>query len=52
MQQNIIHIGLDVDDTQYHGSVFNKDTGEVIDFQCRPTLKSLMSQTGSNGTAF
>ena len=30
MKQNIIHIGLDVDDTQYHGSAFNKDTGEVI----------------------
>ena len=44
MQQNIIHIGLDVDDTQYHGSVFNKDTGEVIDFQCRPTLKGLLQQ--------
>jgi len=32
MKQNIIHIGLDVDDTQYHGSAFNKDTGEVVDF--------------------
>ncbi len=31
MQQNILYIGLDVDDTQYHGSAFNKDTGEVID---------------------
>jgi len=27
MKQNIIHIGLDVDDTQYHGSAFNKVTG-------------------------
>ena len=27
MQQNILYIGLDVDDTQYHGSAFNKDTG-------------------------
>ena len=30
MQQNILYIGLDVDDTQYHGSAFNKDTGEAI----------------------
>ena len=37
MKQNIIHIGLDVDDTQYHGSAFNKETGEVIDFESRPT---------------
>ena len=44
MKQNIIHIGLDVDDTQYHGSAFNKETGEVVDFQCRPTLKGLLQQ--------
>ena len=37
MKQNISHIGLDVDDAQYHGAAFNKDTGEVIDFKCRPT---------------
>jgi hypothetical protein len=39
MKQDIIHIGLDVDDIQYHGSAFNKDTGEVIVFKSRPTLK-------------
>ena len=44
MKQNIIYIGLDVDDTQYHGSAFNKDTGEVIDFKCRPTLRGLLQQ--------
>jgi len=44
MKQNIIHIGLDVDDTQYHGAAFNKETGEVIDFKCRPTLKGLLQQ--------
>jgi len=44
MKQNIIHIGLDVDDTQYHGSAFNKYTGEVIDFKSRPTLKGLLQQ--------
>jgi len=36
MQQNILYVGLDVDDTQYHGSACNKETGEVIDFKCRP----------------
>ena len=44
MKQNIIHIGLDVDNTQYHGSAFNKKTGEVIDFKNRPTLKGLLQQ--------
>lgn len=42
MRVTIIHVGLDVDDTQYHGSAFNKDSGEVIDFKCRPTLKGLL----------
>ena len=27
MKQNIIHIGLDVDDAQIRGAVFNKETG-------------------------
>ena len=44
MKQNMIHIGLDVDDTQYHCAAFNKETGEVIDFKCRPTLKGLLQQ--------
>jgi hypothetical protein len=46
MKQNILHIGLDVDDTQYHGSAFNKATGEVVDFKSRPTLKGLLQQLG------
>lgn len=44
MQTNIVHIGLDVDDTQYHGCAFDQHTGEVIDFKCRPTLKGLLNQ--------
>ena len=30
MNQTIIHVGLDIDDTQYHGSALDKNTGEVI----------------------
>ena len=44
MKQNIIHIGLDVDDTQYHGSALHHTTGEVLDFKCRPNLKGLLGQ--------
>jgi len=44
MKQNILNIGLDVDDTQYHGSALNTDTGEVMSFKCRPTLKGLLNQ--------
>lgn len=44
MQPNIIHVGLDVDDTHYHGCAFDQVTGEVVDFKCRPTLKGLLNQ--------
>jgi hypothetical protein len=44
MKRNIIYVGLDVDDTQYHGSALDENTGEVIDFKCRPTLKGLLGQ--------
>ena len=27
MKQNIVHVGLDVDDTQYHGSALTKTPG-------------------------
>ena len=44
MNQNILHIGLDVDDSRYHGSAFDKQPSEIIDFRCRPTLKGLLTQ--------
>jgi len=44
MKQTIVYVGLDVDDTQYHGSALDKNTGEAIDFKCRPTLKGLLGQ--------
>jgi hypothetical protein len=31
MKQNILYVGLDVDDSQFHGSAFNKCTREVVD---------------------
>lgn len=44
MNQNVIYIGIDVDDVQYHGSALDKSTGEVLDFRCRPMLKGLVGQ--------
>ena len=44
MKKNAIYIGLDVDDTRYHGSALNPETGEVISFKCRPTFKGLLGQ--------
>ncbi len=42
MNQNVIYVGVDVDDKRYHGSALDKRTAEVLDFQCRPTLKGLV----------
>ena len=44
MNGKIVYLGLDVDDTQYHGSAFSKETGELFSFRCRPTLKGLLEQ--------
>jgi len=38
MKQNIIHIGLDVDDKQYHGSALSHTTGEILDFKGPETI--------------
>ena len=37
MHKKLIYIGLNVDDTQYHGAAFDKETGEIVSFKCRPT---------------
>jgi hypothetical protein len=42
VKDNTIYIGLDVDDKQYHGCALNLNTGEVLAFKCRPTLKGLI----------
>jgi len=44
MKQTFVYVGLDVADTQYHGSAFDPYTGAVIEFHCRPTLKGLVRQ--------
>ena len=44
MSQNVIYVGIDVDDVHYHGSALDKATGDVLEFQCRPTLKGLVDQ--------
>jgi len=52
MNRKIVHIGLDVDDTQYHGAALNKATGELFHFKCRPTLKGLLGQLTKVGKQF
>ena len=40
--KKIVYFGLDVDDTQYHGSELNKECGELLSFRCRLTPKGLL----------
>ena len=44
MSQNVIYVGIDVDDVHYHGCAVDPHTGEALNFQCRPTLKGLVRQ--------
>ena len=44
MNQNVIYVGIDVDDERYHGSALDKRMGEVLDFRARATLKGLVQQ--------
>lgn len=44
MTPKIVYVGIDVDDSRYHGCALNQHTGEVLDFQCRPALKGLVGQ--------
>jgi transposase len=52
MSKKIVYVGLDVDDTQYHGAALNKATGELFHFKCRPTLKGLSGQLTKVGKQF
>ncbi|MSR15522.1 MAG: hypothetical protein EXR86_13380 [Gammaproteobacteria bacterium] len=44
MERNVIYVEIDVDDVRYHRSALNGRTGEMVDFQCCPTLKGLVQQ--------
>jgi hypothetical protein len=44
MSQSIVFVGIDVDDVRYHGSALNPSTGEILEFDCRPTMKGLFGQ--------
>lgn len=36
MQKKIVYVGLDVDDKSFHGAGIVAETGELIEFRCRP----------------
>lgn len=35
-EKNIVYVGLDVDDTAFHGAGINRATGEIVEFKCKP----------------
>ena len=52
MNANVIHVGIDVDDVRYHGAALNRQTGEVLSFDCRPTSSGLVGQLEKMRTHF
>jgi hypothetical protein len=34
--KKIVHVGVDVDDTAFHGAGIIHETGELFEFQCKP----------------
>lgn len=41
MSTNIFFLAIDVDDKAFHGCGINKETGEIREFACRPTIGHL-----------
>jgi len=44
MNEKIVYIGLDVDDQSFHGAALMPDSGELIEFKCRPNIKGILNQ--------
>ena len=44
MSQNVVNVGIDVDDVRYLGSVLDQCTREMLDFQRRATLRGLVGR--------
>jgi transposase len=52
MNENVIDVGIDGDDVRYHGAALNRHTGEVLEFNCRPTLQGPAGQLEKLHTYF
>ena len=42
--KELLYIGLDVDDKNFHGAGFSEETGEILEFKCKPTNKALLTK--------
>lgn len=44
MQENVIYVGVDVDDNSFHVTALMPETGEVIETKTKPNLKGLVNK--------
>lgn len=44
MERNVLHIGLDVDDSAFHGAGFDLNSKNRFEFKCKPTLGALLKK--------
>ena len=40
--KELLYMGIDVDDKNFHGAGFSEETGEILEFKCKPTNKALL----------
>lgn len=52
MNKNVLYVGIDVDDNSFHVSAFIKESGEIIEGKCKPTIKSLQNHLEDLQTKF
>ncbi|MCK6608999.1 MAG: IS110 family transposase [Flavobacterium sp.] len=44
MNKKVIYIGVDVDDNAFHTTALFPETGEVLEYKCKPTFHGLLSR--------
>ena len=42
--ENLLHVGIDVDDKAFHAAALNQKTGEIMEFACKPTKNALLKK--------
>ncbi len=44
MSKKVIYIGVDVDDNAFHATALFPETGEVLEYKCKPTFHGLLGR--------
>ena len=42
--KNVLHVGIDVDDNAFHAAGFCNETGDILEFACKPTGGALIKK--------